>query len=91
MSNPYFNRFGGNTQYNNRGSQNENILSQFARLKNNPGEILDIMLRNGKINQQQYNDLQLYRDNPEAIGKYLINNGMGGDINRAQQVANQYK
>lgn len=87
MPNPLFNRFGNqNIQRNNNG----NMLSQLARLKNDPGYILDILLQSGKINQQQYNNLQPYRNNPEAIGKYLINNGHGKEIQQAEQLANQF-
>ena len=53
MPNPLFNRFGNMNQ--NSGG---NILHQLAQIKKNPSAILDILLQNGKINQQQYNDLQ---------------------------------
>jgi hypothetical protein len=52
-----------------------------------PGVILDIMLNNGKINRQQYNDLQQFRNNPEMICKYLMNNGRANELNYAQQIA----
>ena len=65
-----------------------NILSQLAMLRNNQGAILDILLQSGKITQQQYNELQPYRNNPEMIGRYLINNGRSAEINQAQQEAN---
>lgn len=88
MANPLFNRFGNISQANN---SNKNIFSQLAQLKRDPGSILDIMLSNGKINQQQYNDLQQYRSNPEMICKYLINNGKADEINNAERVVNQIK
>ena len=89
MANNLFSRFGnssvatnqnanvnnvGNNVNNNQNNQ-LNILSQLAKLKNNPGEILDILLQNGKINQQQYDELLPYKNRPELIGQYLINNG----------------
>ena len=76
MPNPLFNKFGTN-----------NISSQIMQIKNNPGTILDILFQKGKITQQQYNDLQPYKNDPEAIVKYLINNGKSYEINQAEQLA----
>lgn len=87
MANPLFNRFGNFNNYQPRNNGNS-ILAQIAQLKRDPGSILDIMLNNGKINQQQYNELQQYRNNPEMIGKYLINNGKANEINNAADQAN---
>ena len=84
--NPLFGRHGNQNQ--NYSRNNNNILSQLAQVKNNPGYILDILLQNGKINQQQYNDLQPYKNNPEAIVKYLMNNGKGNEIRQAEQAVN---
>jgi len=56
-------------------------------LKNNPGAILDILLQNGKINQQQYSELQQYKNNPEAVGNYLISHGKQNEIYQAEQDA----
>ncbi len=91
MPNPLFNRFGNimNNKPNNYSKGSGNILSQIAQLKKDPGCILDIMLQNGKINQQQYNELQLYRNNPEMIVKYLMNNGKANEINQAENAINQ--
>ena len=89
MANNLFSRFGNSSvainqnvnannisnSVNNNQNNKLNILSQLAKLKNNPGEILDILLQNGKINQQQYNELLPYKNRPELIGQYLINNG----------------
>ena len=88
MPNFLFNRYGNNNVnrpiYNN--GNNGNILNQFMQCKNNPGAILDILLQKGKITQQQYTDLQQYKNNPEAIGRYLINAVNGQAINGAQKV-----
>lgn len=86
MPNPLFNKFGNIGMQ--RRPQN-NIVSQLMSLRNNPGGILDILLQSGKINQQQYTELQPYKNNPEAIGKYLINRGFGGEISNAEQTANK--
>ena len=96
MPNNLFNRFGNaNSNINNQNYSSgnslpyNNIIAQFMQLNNNPGLILDIMLRNGKINQQQYNELQPYKNNPEMIGQYLMNNGKINEINNATQLAKQ--
>ena len=87
MPNPLFNRF-GNVQ--NNGFQGDNIITQLARIKKNPGAILDILLQNGKINQQQYSDLQQYKNNPQAIVNYLTQHGNANQINQAQQIAGHF-
>ena len=82
MPNNLFNRFGNAHRQN-----NNNILAQIEQIKKDPGVILDILLQNEKISQSQYYELQPYKNNPEAIGKYLINNGKGSEINQAEQTA----
>lgn len=85
MATPLFQRYGNYQQQNQlRG----NLAYQMAMLKNNPGYILDILLQSNKITQAQYNELQPYKNNPEAIGRYLINSGKQGEINQAEQTAN---
>ena len=95
MINPLFNRFGGtykpNNQtggINNSGSGIINALRQYRQLQNDPGAILDILLQNGKINQQQYNELQPMRNNPQQIVNYLAQHGNSSQINQAKQMAN---
>ena len=58
-----------------------NILSQLKMIQQDSGAILDILLQNGKINQQQYADLQQYRNNPQMIFNYLSNNGNYNELN----------
>ena len=90
MPTPLFNRFGnfgGRQNYQPPRNPGNNILHQLAMLKNNPGAILDILLQNGKINQQQYSELQQYKNNPSAIGNYLINHGKQNEIYQAEQEA----
>ena len=89
MANPLFNRFGNNTQRNNTGNNGLlNILNQYKQIQNDPGKILDILLNNGKISQQQYNDLQPMRNNPQQIVNYLSQHGNANQINQASQFAN---
>lgn len=89
MANFLFNRFGNNVNYNK--TPNNNLISQFMSLRNNPSGILDILFQNKKISQQQYNALQPYKNNPEAIAKYLIDNGRSNEIRQAEQAANQIR
>lgn len=83
MPNSLFTMFG-----NNKNNTSGNILKQLAQIKRNPGAILDIMLQNGKIDYQQYNELQQYKNNPEMIVQYLMNKGKSNEINQSQQIAN---
>lgn len=68
-----------------------NILAQYMQLQNNPGGIIDILLQNGKINQAQYNDLQKYKNNPQMICAYLMNNGNNGQLNQIISGLNNMK
>lgn len=89
MPNPLFNRFGNMiSNSNNQVKPSGDIISQIVKVKKDPGFILDIMLQNEKINQQQYNELQPYRNNPEMIVKYLMNNGKANEINQAENTIN---
>ncbi len=84
MSSSLFQRFGNARPQN----INNNLASQIAMLKNDPGSILDILIQKEKITQQQYNELQQYRNNPEAIARYLLNSSRGNEIQQAIQTAN---
>lgn len=85
MPNNLFQRFGNPKPQN---INNNNIISQMMMLRNDPGSILDILFRNNKISQQQYNELQQYRNNPEAIVRYLLNSNHAGEVQQAIQTAN---
>lgn len=96
MSNPLFNKFGGGNYYSppqrmmpqNSGNGLINLIRQYKQIQNNPGAILDILLQNGKINQQQYNELQSVRNNPQQIFNYLSQHGNASQLNMAQQMFN---
>lgn len=90
MSNPLFNRFGNTSMSNNSGNKLLSILSQYKQIQNDPGKILDVLLNSGKINQQQYNDLQPLRNNPKQIVEYLSRNGNANQIDQAQRIARQF-
>ena len=89
--NPLFNRFNNMFGASQRPPQNNgglaNILAQFRQVQQNPGAILDIMLQNGKISQQEYQQMQPYKDNPQQLVQYLTRNH-SAEINQAQQQAN---
>ena len=92
MANPLFNKFGNNQSFGMRSGGNNGILgliNQYRQIQNDPGRILDILLNSGKINQQQYNDLQSVRNNPQQIINYLSMNGNVNQLNQASQMANQ--
>ena len=84
------NNMGMGMQQQSQPNQINNILSQVSALQNNPAAILDILLQHGKINQQQYNELQPYKDNPQQIVSYLISHGNAPQIDQARQQAGQY-
>lgn len=88
MGNSLFNRF-GNTGNNSIGNSGNNILSYITQVQKNPEVILDILMQNGKINQQQYNELQQFKNNPKDIVYYLLNNGNPNQKNQMQQSINQ--
>lgn len=88
MANPLFNRF-GNTQPRGNGNGLLNILNQYKQIQNDPGKILDVLLNNGKINQQQYDELQPMRNNPQQIVNYLSQHGNASQINQASQMISQ--
>lgn len=85
MANPLFTMLGGRIN----NSPVGNIMNQYMQLKQDPGKILDILFQRQKINMQQYNDLQPYRNNPQAIANYLSMNGNANQINNAENLANQ--
>lgn len=90
MGNPFYNRFNNmmnHNQYNNIFG----LINQAKQLEKNPGQILDILIQNGKIDQQQYNELQEYKSNPQQIFNYLINHGNAMQLNQAQQKAGPYR
>ena len=89
MGNSLFNRF-GNMSNNSVGNSGSNILSYMAQIQKNPGVILDILMQNGKINQQQYNELQQFKNNPKDVVYYLLNNGNPNQKNQMQQSIDQF-
>lgn len=88
MANPLFNKFNNQSSFGGGGIWN--VINQYRQIQNDPGKILDVLLNNGKINQQQYNDLQPIRNNPQQIINYLSRNGSNANqLNQASQFANQ--
>lgn len=48
-----------------------NIMQEAMRLKDNPSEVADMMMRNGRITQEQYNQIK-QMNNPKDICIYLM-------------------
>lgn len=68
-----------------------NFMSQLKQCQQNPGTIIDILAQANKITPDQYQELQQYKNNPQQIAQYLINNGYGNQINQLiQMVSNQF-
>lgn len=80
MPSDLFKRFGGSQRFHSPTQNTPNIFAQLVQIKQDPGKILDILLQNGKINQIEYNELQPYKNNPEAIARYLMNAGNSSEL-----------
>ena len=50
-----------------------NILKDYQKIKQNPSEIGEMLLKVGKIDQNQYENIKKL-NNPTEIGEYLLNN-----------------
>ena len=59
------------------------------QIRNNPNYMSQLLLQNGRINNQQYQEIQQLgiAGNPQAIGQYLMDHGM---MNK-QQVQEAYQ
>lgn len=90
MANPLYQMLQGMAMSQQQTNQVNNLLLQVRALQNNPGAILDILAQNGKINQQQYYELQQYKNDPRQIVNYLISHGNAPQIDQASQQAGQY-
>ena len=54
------------------------MMKYINMLKQNPNQISDFLFQQGRINRQQYDEIQQMGigSNPQAIGQYLMNHGM---------------
>ena len=54
------------------------MMQYINNLRQNPNGMADFLLRQGRINKQQYDEIQSLGigGNPPAIGQYLMNHGM---------------
>lgn len=91
MSNPFYTAFNNLMRQNQSTNNIMSLIQQAKQMENNPGQILDILMQKGKINQQQYNELQQYKNNPQQVVYYLMNHGNIGPMNQAQQTAGPYR
>lgn len=53
---------------------NNNIIQMAMQIKNNPAQLGQLLYQNGKINQEQFSQLQ--GKNPSQIGQYLLENNI---------------
>lgn len=62
-------------KYRNANSQPNfvNIMRDFNRLRQNPSEIGELLLKSGRIDKNQYEKIKTMTD-PRQIGEYLLNN-----------------
>lgn len=87
MPNPLYNMY--NNMINHAAPSGANIIQQLMMIKNGQTSILDILAQQGKINQQQYNQLQPYKNNPQQIFNILYNSGYASQLNVAEGQAKQ--
>lgn len=64
-----------------------NILQLYNQIKNNPSQITQMLYQNGKINKEQFEQMQ-GMNNPKDIGQYLLNNNIMPS-NQYQQLMQQ--
>ena len=50
-----------------------NLIKEYQRIKQNPSEIGDMLLKSGRINKEQYEHIKTMK-NPSEIGNFLLNN-----------------
>ena len=86
-----FNNLNTGSASNNPAGGASNLLAQARQCQQNPNAILDILAQAGKIDQQQYQELQQYNGNAQQIAQYLIgqNQGYANAINQIIQQLNQ--
>lgn len=67
------------------------IMQMAAQLKSNPAMIGQFLLNQGRINMNQYNEIQQLNGNPQQIVNYLFQNGIlqQGPMNNFQAAASQ--
>lgn len=66
----------------------QQIMQQINMIRQNPNQIGQLLLNQGRINRQQFDEIQRLgiSNNPQAIGQYLMQNGT---LNQ-QQVQDAY-
>lgn len=70
MANPFLNA-------GRRNGMNPMQVAQICQqIQNDPSQLPDLMLRNNRIDKQQYNDLKSMNGNVSAMGQYLLQRGV---------------
>ena len=103
MANPFYNMFTNMTMgrmmppqqsqmvMKSQKNGGPNIYQQIQMIQKDPGSILDILLQLDKINQQEYTQLQPYKNNPQEIYNYLMNHGHSNELGAAQNVVGNFQ
>lgn len=80
--NPLFGMMGGS----NVGNMMQ-MINQIRQARQNPNILADILMQNGKINQNQYDQIKQFNGDPQMIGQYLMQSG----VMPQQQVQQAYQ
>lgn len=51
------------------------MIQTIRQAQQNPNMLADMLMQNGKINQQQYDEIKKFNGNPQMIGEYLMQSG----------------
>lgn len=54
----------------------QSIMDGFSQIRNNRASMQDLLLQNGRINSQQYNDLKAMGKDYRSMAQYLIQSGL---------------
>ena len=69
---------------------NNNIIQLVSSIRKNPNQIGQILYQKGKINKEQFSDIQ--GKSPQEVGEYLLNNNILSNnvFNQLQQQVQQF-
>ena len=72
--NPLFGRMMGGMNGNPMANM-MNMLQQIRTMQQNPNQLADLLFNNGKITEEQYEEIKQFNGNPQKIGEYLMRTG----------------
>lgn len=59
-----------------QGNNMMQIVNMARKVQKDPSQLPKILLDNNRISKEQYEQLLNYNGNPQAIGEYLVQNGL---------------